>query len=63
MLYWNGSLAGEEREFNVKKGLPAYLKNAADWGSLTRAQRQQVLGWASTLDNYNNRLIGPGHCP
>lgn len=24
--------------------------------------RTQLIGWASTLDNYNNGLIGPGHC-
>lgn len=29
---------------------------------LTKAQRQQALGWAGTLDQYNNGLIGPGHC-
>lgn len=28
-------------------------------GSYTNAQ---VLGWATTLDNYNNGIIGPGHC-
>jgi len=22
----------------------------------------QVIGWATTLDNYNNGYIGPGHC-
>jgi hypothetical protein len=37
-------------------------KTAADWGSLTKAQRQMVLGWMSMLDNYNNGHIGPGHC-
>jgi roadblock/LC7 domain-containing protein len=37
-------------------------KNAADWGSLTKAQKQTVLGWMTTLDNYNSGLIGPGHC-
>jgi hypothetical protein len=30
--------------------------------SLTKAQRNQVLANASTLDQYNNGLIGPGHC-
>ena len=32
------------------------------WSSLARAQKNQVLGWATTLDNYNNGLLGPGHC-
>lgn len=30
--------------------------------SLTKAQRTQVLANATILDNYNNGLIGPGHC-
>jgi len=30
--------------------------------SLTRAQRNAVLANATILDNYNNGLIGPGHC-
>ena len=34
----------------------------ADWGSLTKSQQQLVLSWATTLDNYNNGLTGPGHC-
>ncbi|MFQ3664224.1 MAG: hypothetical protein SNJ69_17750, partial [Chloroflexaceae bacterium] len=37
-------------------------RNASDWNSLSRAQRQQVLAWMTTLDNYNNGSIGPGHC-
>jgi hypothetical protein len=36
--------------------------NAADWSSMTKAQKAQVLAWATTLDTYNNGLIGPGHC-
>jgi roadblock/LC7 domain-containing protein len=36
--------------------------NSADWASLTKTQKTQVLGWATTLDNYNNGLTGPGHC-
>lgn len=37
-------------------------RNAADWNSLTKAQKAQVLAWMTALDNYNNGLIGPGHC-
>jgi len=37
-------------------------KNANDWPNLTKAQKNQVLGWMTTLDNFNNGLIGPGHC-
>ena len=36
--------------------------NSTNWGGLTRAQKNQVNSWMSTLDNYNNGLIGPGHC-
>ena len=37
-------------------------KNSGDWKSLSKSQKQAVLGWMSTLDSYNNGLIGPGHC-
>lgn len=36
--------------------------NSTDWSSLTKPQRNQVLSWVVTLDQYNNGLIGPGHC-
>ncbi len=36
--------------------------NSSSWGSLTKAQQKQVLQWMTILDNYNNGLIGPGHC-
>ena len=32
------------------------------WGDLSKAKKNQVLSWATTLDKYNNGLIGPGHC-
>jgi len=35
---------------------------AAAWSSLSSTQRQQVLAWMSTLDDYNNGRIGPSHC-
>lgn len=35
---------------------------AADWAGLSQAQRQTILAWMSTLDDYNNGRIGPGHC-
>ena len=31
--------------------------------SLGSAAKTQGTSLASTLDNYNNGLIGPGHCP
>jgi len=36
--------------------------NAGDWGSLTKAEKKNVINWAATLDSYNNGLTGPGHC-
>jgi hypothetical protein len=48
----NAAMSGAEGFFAAKT--PASV--------LTKAQRQQVLGWAGTLDQYNNGLIGPGHC-
>jgi hypothetical protein len=36
--------------------------NASDWDSLTSTQKAQVLSWMTTLDNYNNGLVGPEHC-
>ncbi len=36
--------------------------NYLDWAGLSNAQKAMVNGWMSTLDEYNNGLIGPGHC-
>jgi len=33
-----------------------------DWESLEKVHRQMVLGWKDMLDQYNNGVIGPGHC-
>jgi hypothetical protein len=33
-----------------------------DWPILSKADQQKVLSYQSTLDSYNNGLIGPGHC-
>jgi hypothetical protein len=35
------------------------LNNSLDWNKKTM---KYVLGWMSTLDQYNNGAIGPGHC-
>jgi hypothetical protein len=32
------------------------------WNSLDNATKKLVLGWMSEFDDYNNGLIGPGHC-
>jgi len=61
---------------NIKKGASASAVtatlNAADaflgqydwksWDKLSAKQKNDALGWMTTLDNYNNGLIGPGHC-
>jgi len=42
----------------------AWLANHSwtEWSSLSKNAQKQVLGWMSKFDNYNNGLIGPGHC-
>jgi hypothetical protein len=36
--------------------------NSLSWSGLSSTQQQTVLGWMTTLDNYNNGLVGPTHC-
>jgi hypothetical protein len=50
----DAALSGAKTFFNAK--------TPAQTSTLTRAQRTQLLAWATTLDRYNNGLIGPGHC-
>jgi hypothetical protein len=33
-----------------------------DWDSLSSADQAKVLRWHDKLDDYNNGIIGPGHC-
>lgn len=33
-----------------------------DWTSLSKADKSMVNGMMSLFDNYNNGLVGPGHC-
>jgi len=35
---------------------------SADWDGLSSEDQQKVNEWKDVLDNYNNGLIGPGHC-
>lgn len=35
--------------------------DATSWEGLAKANKNKVLQWATTFDNYNNGLIGPGH--
>lgn len=36
--------------------------NSLSWAGLSKGAKAQVLGWMTTLDNYNNGLVGPPHC-
>ena len=36
--------------------------DSLSWASLSKSAQQSVLGWMTTLDKYNNGLIGPLHC-
>lgn len=36
--------------------------NSADWANMSKNNKTTVNNWASTFDQYNNGLIGPGHC-
>ena len=36
--------------------------NWTDWDSLSRKMQKNVLHWHGKLDDYNNGIIGPGHC-
>jgi hypothetical protein len=49
----NAAISGAATYF---AGAPAGIPNPVD------PTRSQLQGWATTLDNYNNGLIGPGHC-
>jgi hypothetical protein len=42
----------------------AALFNAQGWGdtTLSAAEKRTATSLATTLDNYNNGLKGPGHC-
>jgi hypothetical protein len=33
-----------------------------EWDCLGNEERMEVNGWKDMLDEYNNGLIGPGHC-
>jgi len=50
----DAAIAGAAAYFT---GAPAGIPNPVD------PTRSQLIAWASTLDNFNNGRIGPGHCP
>jgi hypothetical protein len=39
-----------------------FLMTHNSLSSLTKQEKSMVLTWATILDNFNNGLIGPGHC-
>lgn len=48
---------------NAISGAEALFNSlAAGSNTLTDAQKSQAQSWATLLDNYNNGLVGPGHC-
>lgn len=59
--YYNG--ADKSAVASVMSAADNFLAthNAADWATLTAAQKSSVLSWMTTLDRYNNGIIGPGH--
>jgi hypothetical protein len=44
-------------------GASAFFTTSTPTSTLSKAVRAQALGYAGTLDDYNNGRIGPGHCP
>jgi hypothetical protein len=36
--------------------------DSSSWSGLTKAQQDTVNGWMSSLDDYNNGLVGVAHC-
>ncbi len=50
----DAAIAGANAYF---AGAPAGIPNPVD------PLRSQLQAWATTLDNFNNGIIGPGHCP
>jgi hypothetical protein len=64
MLNTNGGASGNASADAALAGAATYFAGeAAGIPSPVDPTRSQLLAWATTLDNYNNGLIGPGHCP
>ncbi len=56
--------AGDSAVASTIAAADAFLAthDSLSWASLPKADRNLVLSWVNVLDNYNNGLIGPGHC-
>jgi hypothetical protein len=57
-------LAGADTTANVDAALAAAHTFFSTYtpSSWPKAQKNTILGYANTLDQYNNGVIGPGHC-
>ena len=58
----NGASSTAEVDAAIAGAEALFSSLAANSTTLTNAQKTQATAWATTLDNYNNGLIGPGHC-
>jgi len=58
----NGASSTAEVDAAIAGAEALFSSLAANSTTLTNAQKAQATAWATTLDNYNNGLIGPGHC-
>lgn len=57
----NGASTTAEVDAAFSKAIAWFLTHTPS-GTISKTDRAKLLGWASTLDKYNNGLIGPGHC-
>jgi hypothetical protein len=63
-LNLNGAASGIASVDAAIAGAHAYFTGApAGIPNPSGALRSQLQAWATTLDNFNNGIIGPGHCP
>jgi hypothetical protein len=44
-------------------GATTFFSTYTPSSTLSPSVRAQAIAWATTLDNYNNGVTGPGHCP
>lgn len=64
MLNTGGGASGNSSVDQALAGAAAYFAGApAGIPNPVDPTRSQLIAWASTLDQYNNGTIGPGHCP
>ncbi|MGQ0539650.1 MAG: hypothetical protein ACT4R6_11920, partial [Gemmatimonadaceae bacterium] len=62
-LNLNGANSGIAAVQSALAGAAAYFAGApAGIPNPGNPPRAQLLSWATTLDNFNNGIIGPGHC-